>query len=132
MRLALPFLAALCLAACAALPAPVPAPATAVVARAGTVTVGERFLTQELPGDELDSLATWPTEDGAVWLIASAKNVHQLLVFDADSGEMLRRGGARGDGAAEFLRPSGEFVPRAPLAGSERHKRRHQDLELPA
>src|SRR5690554_2341147 len=131
MRLALPFLAALCLAACAALPAPVPAPATAVVARAGTVTVGERFLTQELPGDELDSLATWPTEDGAVWLIASAKNVHQLLVFDADSGEMLRRVGARGDGAGEFLRPNGVFVHGDLLFVSERDNRRVQVLELP-
>lgn len=131
MRRALTFLATLFLVACAALPAPAPAPVTAITA-AATVTVGERFLTQELPDEELDSLATWPAEDGSVWLISSAKNVHQLLVFDADSGELLHRVGGRGDGAGEFLRPNGVFVHGDLLFVSERDNRRVQILELPS
>src|SRR5690606_34256422 len=128
MRPLLPLLAALCLVACATRPPAEPAPAPPVAAAA---TVPEHFLTAELPGDELDSLATWPTEDGAVWLMASAKNVHQLLVFDADSGELLRRVGGRGDGPGQFLRPNGVFVHGDLLFVSERDNRRVQVLGLP-
>lgn len=131
MRPALPLLVALCLAACASPQPPRPAPAPAAAAPADAVTVAERFVTIELAGDELDSLATWPTEDGAVWLVASAKNVHQLAVFDADSGELLRRVGGRGEGAGEFLRPNGVFVHGDLLFVAERDNRRVQVLELP-
>ena len=135
MRLALPFLAALCLAACATprvdssrsgsgfAPAP--------VSPAATVTVPERYVTADNPDDELDSLATWPTEDGATWLIATAKNTHELVVFDADSGEQLRSVGRRGAGPGEFLRPNGVFVHGDVLFVSERDNRRVQMLQLP-
>ena len=131
MRPALPLLAALCLAACASPPPSRPVPAAPVEAPAGSATVAERFVTIELPDDELDSLATWPTEDGGVWLIASAKKVHQLVVFDADSGELLRRVGGRGEGPGEFLRPNGVFVHGDLLFVSERDNRRVQVFELP-
>ncbi len=131
MRPALPLLVALCLAACTSPPPPRPVLPASAEAPVGTVTVAERFVTIELPGDELDSLATWPTEDGGVWLVASAKNVHQLVVFDADSGELLRRVGSQGDGAGEFLRPNGVFVHGDLLFVSERDNRRVQLLELP-
>jgi 3-phytase len=133
MRLALPFLAALCLAACATPRVESPASSTvhASVAPAGTVTVLERYVTPENPDDELDSLATWPTEDGATWLIATAKNTHELVVFDADSGEQLRSVGRRGAGLGEFLRPNGVFVHGDVLFVSERDNRRVQMLHLP-
>lgn len=130
MRTVLPLLAALLLAACATRSPPSPVAVTTTAAPA-SASVAERFLTPEIPGDELDSLATWPTEDGAVWLIASAKNVHQLLVFDADSGELLRRVGGRGGGPGEFLRPNGVFVHGDLLLVSERDNRRVQMLSLP-
>src|SRR5690606_16402823 len=130
MRTVLPLLAALLLAACATRSPPSPV-AVATTAAPASASVAERFLTPEIPGDELDSLATWPTEDGAVWLIASAKNVHQLLVFDADSGELLRRVGGRGGGPGEFLRPNGVFVHGDLLLVSERDNRRVQMLSLP-
>ena len=134
MRPALPLLAALLLAACAtppAPPAPLPAPAAAAVAPPGVVTVPERFITVPQPDDELDSLATWPTEDGAVWLVATAKSSHQLVVFDAVSGEQLRRVGGRGSADGEFLRPNGVFVHGDLLLVSERDNRRVQMFDLP-
>ncbi|MGJ4804065.1 phytase [Luteimonas sp. SDU82] len=130
MRSALPLLAALLLAACATPHAPVgsgPAPAPG----ADAVTVPERYVTVENPEDELDSLATWPTEDRAVWLIATAKNSHELVVFDADSGEQLRSVGHRGTADGEFLRPNGVFVHGDLLLVSERDNRRVQMLSLP-
>src|SRR5690554_5936622 len=129
MRTALPLLAVLVLAACATRTIPVQAPGPA--AAAGATTVAETFLTIENPGDELDSLATWPTEDGRVWLVASAKNVHQLVVFDADSGELLQRVGGRGEAPGRFLRPNGVFVHGDLLLVSERDNRRVQMLALP-
>ena len=133
MRTALPLLLALVLAACAT-PRP---PASPVASNpsgpppAGAVTVPERYVTQDNPDDELDSLATWPVEDGAVWLVATAKNTHELVVFDADSGEQLRSVGHRGTADGEFLRPNGVFVHGDLLLVSERDNRRVQMLSLP-
>lgn len=133
MRIALPLLAALVLAACATpRPPATPAASGAALARpAEAVTVPERYVSQENPDDELDSLATWPTEDGAVWLIATAKNTHELVVFDADSGEQLRSVGQRGTADGQFLRPNGVFVYGDLLLVSERDNRRVQMLSLP-
>ncbi|TYT25685.1 phytase [Luteimonas viscosa] len=130
MRLALPLLAALLLAACATPRAPAPSGSQASPP-AGVVTVPERYVTIENPEDELDSLATWPTEDGGTWLIATAKNTHELVVFDADSGEQLRSVGHRGAADGEFLRPNGVFVHGDVLFVSERDNRRVQMLRLP-
>ena len=131
MRPALPFVAALLLAACATPRVPVIATGPATPPPAEVATVPERYVTIENPDDELDSLATWPTEDGAVWLIATAKNTHELVVFDADSGEQLRGVGRRGSGEGEFLRPNGVFVHGDLLLVSERDNRRVQMLSLP-
>lgn len=133
MRLPFPLLAAVLLTACAtprnqSSPAPDVAPAAAA---AGVASVPERYVTHENPDDELDSLATWPTEDGGTWLIATAKNTHELVVFDADSGEQLRSVGRKGAGAGEFLRPNGVFVHGDLLFVSERDNRRVQMFRLP-
>ncbi len=130
MRPALSLVAALLLAACAtprvpAIPAPPAQPP------ADTLLVPERYVSRDNPDDELDSLATWPTEDGALWLIATAKNTHELVVFDAASGEQLRSVGRRGSAGGEFLRPNGVFVHGDLLLVSERDNRRVQMLGLP-
>ena len=133
MRLALPLFAAVLLAACASSgpsrdpsrPHPSGQPDT------GAVAVAETWITPERREDELDSLATWPAEDGRTWLLASAKNVHQLVLFDADTGERLRAIGRRGQGEGEFLRPNGVFVLGDLLFVSERDNRRVQMLQLP-
>ncbi len=130
MRIPLLLCASLLLAACASLPAPAPAPDPASPPTA-VASVPERYVSVETPGDELDSLATWTTEDGQVWVIATAKTTHQLVVFDADSGERLRSVGGKGSGPGEFLRPNGVAVHGDLLFVSERDNRRVQVLELP-
>ena len=45
---------------------------------AATVAVAEAFVSEAHENEELDSLATWPTEDGGLWVIATAKATHRL------------------------------------------------------
>lgn len=96
-----------------------------------TVTVVESYVSAESPADELDSLATWPTEDGRTWLIATAKASHRLVVFDADTGEQLRTFGGEGSGPGQFKRPNGVAVDGDYLFVVERDNRRVQVLALP-
>lgn len=91
----------------------------------------ETYVSDEAPGDELDSLATWVTEEGRTWLIASAKATHRLVVFDADSGERLREVGSRGPAPGQFNRPNGVAVHGDVLFVVERDNRRVQALTLP-
>jgi 3-phytase len=107
-------------------PAPVP-PASATE----PTTVPETYVSDEAPGDELDSLATWVTEEGRTWLIASAKATHRLVVFDADSGERLREVGSRGQAPGQFNRPNGVAVHGDVLFVVERDNHRVQALTLP-
>lgn len=124
--------AALVLAAGCAIRAPQPTtPPPVPVAAAVFATVPETYVSDAAPADELDSLATWVTEDGRTWLIASAKATHRLVVFDADSGERLRDVGARGDAPGQFNRPNGLAVHGDVLFVVERDNRRVQALALP-
>lgn len=129
---------ALALAGCATTPrvAPtkpvaVPAPAPAAPALA-IATVAERYVSTASPADELDSLATWPTQDGRTWLIASAKSTHRLVVFDADTGVRLRDVGGEGTAPGQFDRPNGVAVQGDRLFVVERDNRRVQVLDLPS
>lgn len=135
-RLLTTALAALLLAACVATapqreapPAPAAAPPAATTPQ--PLIVSERYASDESPQDELDSLATWTTEDGRTWLIASAKSSHRLVVFDADSGERLRTVGSEGDGPGKFRRPNGVAVHGDHLFVVERDNHRVQVLSLP-
>ena len=101
-RLLLP---TLLLYACAATP-----PRTPDKPGRPAVTVAEAYVSAPLAGDELDSLASWATPDRTVWLIATAKSSHRLLVFDADSGARLREVGRKGTAAGKFQRPNGIAV----------------------
>lgn len=119
----------LCLAACAtptARLAPSPAPTGPSPAM-----VPERYVSAEVPGTELDSLATWPAEDGRTWLIATAKASHTLEVFDADSGLWLRSVGGKGAAPGQFLRPNGIAVFGNRVFVAERDNHRVQVLSLP-
>lgn len=116
------------LAACAT---PVVRPAASPPAAAGLVVVPERYVAPDVPGDELDSLATWPTEDGHTWLIATAKSAHALVVFDADSGARLRSVGGKGRAPGQFLRPNGIAVFGNHVFVVERDNHRVQVLSLP-
>jgi 3-phytase len=96
-----------------------------------TAVVPERYVSPDNPGDELDSLATWPAEDGHTWLIATAKSSHSLVVFDADTGERLRSVGHKGQAPGEFKRPNGIAVQGNHLFVAERDNHRVQVLLLP-
>src|SRR3546814_2096332 len=78
--------AALCLSACTTT-APLATQAPTASLASPTVLVPERYVSADNPGDEIDSLASWPTEDGHAWLVATAKSSHSLVVFDARSDE---------------------------------------------
>lgn len=94
-------------------------------------TVAETYVSADVPGEELDSLATWTTDDDRTWLIASAKSSHRLVVFDADDGALLRTFGQRGDAPGRFDRPNGLAVFGDLLFVVERDNRRVQVLRLP-
>jgi len=122
--------AAVCLAACTT-PAPrTPAPRPPANVPP-TVVIPERYVSAEDPRDELDSLATWPAEDGQTWLIATAKSTHSLVVFNADTGERLRSFGHKGQAPGEFKRPNGVAVQGDHLFVAERDNHRVQVFLLP-
>jgi 3-phytase len=119
------------LAACSTVAPQSTRPAGAAVAGAHAVTVPERYVSVNSPGDEFDSLATWPAPDGHTWLIATAKSSHTLAVFDADSGERLRAVGGLGDAPGRFRRPNGIAVFGDHVFVVERDNHRVQVLSLP-
>jgi 3-phytase len=131
-KLPLAGIAALLLAACSTAPR-VPSANTASIApkAADAVVVTESYVSEQVDGDELDSLAAWTTDDGATWLIASAKSSHRLVIFDADSGQRLRTVGGKGSAPGEFMRPNGVAVFGDLLFVVERDNRRVQVLRMP-
>ena len=99
---------------------------------AGEAThVAEAFLTAPLPEHEIDSVAAWRHPDGATWLIATGKASHQLVVYDGDSGAVLRTFGGEGDGPGRFRRPNGVTVHGNLLFVAERDNHRVQAFSLP-
>jgi 3-phytase len=117
---------ALLLAACAGTP-----PAHPPVPPARSVLVAEAWVSPEVRGEELDSIATWVTADGGTWLLATGKSTHRLSLFDGDSGEPLRTVGAAGEAPGEFRRPNGLAVSGDVLFVVERDNHRVQLLSLP-
>jgi 3-phytase len=122
---------ALLSAACSTQPSRQASPAAKETAPGAVPVVAERYVSSEDPQDELDSLITWPAEDGSTWLIATAKSSHRLVVFDADSGERLREVGGKGAAPGRFLRPNGVAIFGDHLFVTERDNRRVQVLSLP-
>lgn len=110
---------------------PATAPRTATAPHSAPIVVTEAYVSAESPGDELDSLATWRHPDGRTWLIATAKSSHQLVLFDADTGERLRAIGNKGSLPGQFKRPNGIAILGDRLFVVERDNRRVQVLSLP-
>ena len=99
--------------------------------RTAPIVVPEAYVSDDSPGDELDSLATWRLRNGDTWLIATAKSTHRLVVFDADTGKRLREVGGKGEGPGQFKRPNGIAVYGDRLFVAERDNRRVQVFALP-
>ena len=112
------------IAACAG-----PRPQT--VDSSGDVRLVERWTTTPTPVDNIDSVTTWHSPDGKAWLFASAKDVDDIVVFDADSGANLQRIGGSGTGPGQFERPNGIAVIDDLLFVVERDNHRVQVFSLP-
>jgi len=131
MRIALLFAAALLAGCTTTSPRPTAPEATASVAVADRPEIVEAWRSSAHADDELDSLATWPTPEGSTWLIATAKRTHQLRVFDADTGAVLRTVGTRGAMPGQFDRPNGIAVHGDLVFVAERDNHRVQVFSLP-
>lgn len=93
--------------------------------------VVETFLSPMTPEDNIDSPAAWAAPDGSHWLLATAKATDKLLVYDGQSGRLLRQFGARGSAPGEFKRPNGVAVVDNYAFVVERDNHRVQMLRLP-
>jgi 3-phytase len=140
LHMRLPFLLVSCLAlaACAGAPRPTPPapePAPSAAPPASTypppLQVAPAWVSQPRPQDELDSLAAWPTEDGRTWIIVTAKATQRLVVFDGETGAVLREIGGPGTAPGRFGRPNGIAVYGDLLFVAERDTHRVQVLRLP-
>ncbi len=106
-------------------------PEKAAVDSSASARLIERYTTMPAPVDNIDSVVTWQSPDGATWLFASAKDADNLVVFDADSGANLRRVGSSGTAPGQFERPNGIAVIDDLLFVVERDNHRVQVLSLP-
>lgn len=124
-------LCACLLAACGSAPLHTSTPPAPPPKSDADAVIDEAWISEPVPGDELDSLAAWPTESGQVWLIATAKASHRLAVYDADTGQRLRTVGGPGTGPGQFDRPNGIAVFGDLLFVAERDNHRVQAFRLP-
>ena len=124
-------LLALALAACSTPPPRPPAAAATGAAVVPHAVVPERYVSAPTAGDELDSLVAWPPADGGLWLVATGKSSHRLVVHDALTGERLRTVGGKGEAPGQFTRPNGVAAWGEHLFVAERDARRVQVLRLP-
>ena len=136
---------ALALAACGQAPSPAPAGAEAADADENPAAVAARpadqrdipvvkeaFLSAMTPQDNIDSLASWSSSDGATWVVGTAKASDKLVVYDGATGKTLREVGGPGAGQGQFERPNGVMVADDLLFVVERDNHRVQVLRLPA
>jgi 3-phytase len=93
--------------------------------------VPERWVSAWDTTSNLDSPAFWSGAEGD-WVIATAKGTHDLWIYDASRGELLRRFGHQGSGLGEFQYPNGIAVLDDLLFVVERDNHRVQLLRLPA
>ena len=127
IAIALAALAPACTTTRPVAPASMPVPAATPEVR----TVPERWVSAEMPAEELDSPATWIAPDGSARVIVTAKSTHRLVVFDGDTGERLRTVGEEGKALGQFNRPNGIAVFGDHLFVVERDNHRVQVLSLP-
>ena len=95
-------------------------------------TLTEAYETPRTPSDNIDSPALWHGDNGEHWILATAKEGDAVVVYDATSGETVRRVGQEGTGAAEFDRPNGIVVHGDMAYVIERNNHRIHALRLPS
>lgn len=103
-------------------PAPEPLPVVALAPLWETVA---------RPEEGFAGLALWPGAGQRSWLVVAAAASHRLVLFDADSGELLREVGALGERAGSFREPLAVAVGGDLAFVVERGNARVQVLRLP-
>lgn len=94
------------------------------------VTLDEAWVSKLTPEDNVDSVAFWQGA-GENLVVATTKETHQLMVYDAGSGELLRRIGQKGPAPGQFSRPNGIMIVDDLAFVTERDNHRVQVLRLP-
>ncbi len=94
-------------------------------------SIREAFLTEMVPADNIDSVASWRAPDGRRLLVATAKATDRLVVYDGETGRTLRGVGSAGEGMGQFDRPNGIAIVDDLLWVVERDNRRVQVMSLP-
>jgi 3-phytase len=104
------------------------AAACALCKPAEAVIVQETWVSASYDRIDIDSLAFWPEK---LWVLATAKESHEILVFEADTGLLISRHGGPGKEPGRFQRPNGLAVVGDLLLVVERDNKRVQILSLP-
>lgn len=94
------------------------------------LVVPERWVSAWDTASNLDSPAFWSGPQGD-WVVATAKGTHDLWLFDASTGALLRRVGGKGAGPGQFQYPNGIAVLGDFLYVVERDNHRVQVFSLP-
>lgn len=103
---------------------------TAATKTPPTVVVKESWISASTPEDDVDSVAFWQG-GGQALAIATTKATHQLMVFDAATGALLRRAGGPGKNLGQLARPNGIMIVDDLAVVTERDNHRIQVLKLP-
>lgn len=93
--------------------------------------LNELFHTERDENDNVDSPAIWHGQQGENWLLATAKEGHSILVYDATDGSYIKRYGQQGTAPGEFDRPNGIAVIDHLMLVVERDNARIQVIQLP-
>ena len=101
---------------------------------ADKIHVAETWASSMNEADNVDSVAFWQgTHEGetVAWIMATGKASHDLIVYDANTGETVRRVGAPGAEPGQFQRPNGVMVLGNQVFVAERDNHRVQVMSLP-
>jgi 3-phytase len=102
-------------------------------ALAQTAVIEERYITERVPEDNIDSVAVAPAENGQpALLFATAKANDVIKVYDASTGEeVIDELGGPGPWPDQYQRPNGVAVADGLLVVVERDNRRINVRSLP-
>ncbi|MBX3042516.1 MAG: phytase [Candidatus Kapabacteria bacterium] len=92
--------------------------------------ISEEFLSPWNDDDNIDSPTFYQTADGRNLIIATSKAKHNLFIYNAENGELVKTIGKEGNGQMEFARPNGIWVIENLLLVCERDNHRIQVINL--
>ncbi len=93
--------------------------------------IKETYLSKWDDKDNVDSPAFYSTPEGENWLIATCKESHDLVIYNAENGNIIKRVLKPGKNAGELQRPNGIWVIDNICAIVERDNHRVQVFQLP-